>query len=119
MPFDGNTKTEVDILNEMAATLATPDKWCQGVWEIGERHCLGAALLLADGSPLYSNLEPKTSAARTVLSAMVKQITSNNLASISPWPEVCCFNNSHSHGQVLDLIARTRRMFEKETVYAV
>lgn len=116
MPFDGNTKTEVDILNEMAATLATPDKWCQGAWEIGERHCLGAALLFADGS--YGNFELKTKAARTVLHAMVEQMT-HNWSGEWPWDEVCLFNNSHSHGQVLDLIARTRRVFEEETVYAV
>lgn len=118
MPFDGNTKTEVDILNEMAATLATPDKWCQGAWKIGERHCLGAALLFADGSPPFGNLELKTSAARAVLHAMVEQMITMPRA-LSPWNEVCLFNNTHSHGQVLDLIARTRRVFEEETVYAV
>lgn len=119
MPFDGTTKTEVDILNEMAATLATPDKWCQYAWEIGERHCLGAALLLADGSSFNGVLKLKTSAARTVLRAMVRRMALDNLPAISLWHEVCSFNNNHSHGQVLDLIARTRRMFEKETVYAV
>lgn len=118
MPFDGTTKTEIEILDEMVEILATPDKWCQGMYQLGDRRCLAAALMIADGvmrGPVLAPFGGQSPAGTRVLGAL-GDATAVGYDSLG---NICQFNNSHSHQEVLALIGAVRRTFAREAFHAV
>ncbi|MGI4815834.1 MAG: DUF6197 family protein [Janthinobacterium lividum] len=116
-------KTEVDILNEMTATLGQPGSWCKDVLFTGSgarsspksgQHCVYGALNLADhGHADWFGKNPgtfQTKAAISVQDEMKKTIKlrgfrKNDLADYNNSPET-------AHEDILDVIAEVKFKFE-------
>lgn len=117
---DGTTtRREVQILDRVAALLCDPERWCQFTVQKGNRLCLVGAISMADTESPYGHrsLTPK---GEGVVSRMAE--LSGKFESHRYMPElqaICAFNNTSTHAEVLDLVARARASFERETVDAV
>lgn len=105
MPFDSlPTKhpraDELAILDRMAEILATPDRWCQRslVTTDGSFCLIGAArVAVADVGFLHDPMG---------IFVALMRFTGGMLPAT--------FNDTHTHTEVLDLIARARRTFEHD-----
>ena len=107
MPFDNTTTfvetaphqfaAEIAIVTEMQRLLATPDKWCQrqAIGANGSM-CLTGAMHRACDGRLGRGL------------AVIRKIEA--VAGLRP----VVYNDTHTHADVLDLLARVKALFERE-----
>lgn len=112
MPFDGNTKSEVEIIDEAVRLLRTRG-WTKGTLQDDRGAlCMNAAISLADGKRHDEPYHRYGSAADRVVNR-VNEIAggSSDVAS-----SICRFNNADTtdFDAVMDVFARARASFVKE-----
>jgi hypothetical protein len=88
---------EIEILDGMAELLATPDKWCQGDYQIGDGYCLLGAFRAA----VKGDYNTSTS------------YVLNHLVWYSGGDHISRFNDdpATTHTDILNLISKTRASF--------
>jgi hypothetical protein len=114
MPFDIPTPSpfgNVDILLDVRDRIASQDKWVQGRFSHGDRHCLVAALSLACGSRSFS-IPNKTE--RHFARLLARQLPPEThwwlrLRLVSARQRLMSFNDNPArcHGDVIALVDRT------------
>ena len=118
MPFDNPlTVTPTDILDDMLARIPTPDRWCQGLLRLPgpqERFCIMGALYAADHNVLnqgdyFCPVKFDTDAARQVFDALLRRV--GNSSRYKSAIDICSFNNTKSHAQVIALLTDARSEF--------
>jgi hypothetical protein len=114
MPFDNPYHSPigtVEILLDVRDRIASQDKWVQGRFSHGDRHCLVAALSLACGSRSFSI---PNKAERQFARVLARQLPPETnwwlrLRLVSARQRLMSFNDDaeRCHGDVIALVDRT------------
>jgi len=125
MPFDIPARSpisDIDIIMEIRDRIGSPDKWVQGRFTQGDRHCLVAALSLACGSRSFSvpnNVERRI--ARKLASQLPPAMDLwSRLRLFSARQRLMSFNDDteRCHADVIALVDQTVEYLLKVPQYA-
>lgn len=112
MPFDGTTQQSDDlrIISAMEVLLATPDKWCQKLYDSHHgSFCLYGAFYLAHDRLMPCHQQPQ----QAVGQAMNDEANARGFSSIK-FNAVVAFNDAQltTHADILDFLRAVRRRLE-------